>query len=100
VYAKEQEYQKAIMEWQNIVSDKDCSYDAEIELDISDLNPMISWGTNPEQSIQIDHNVPFLDEIPKEHRNTYKKDIYSSTQGIPFKKLDAEFQAIMKEEFC
>jgi len=54
-------------------SDEGCSYDTEISIDISELNPMVTWGTNPEQGIQIDHTVPFLKEIPKNHRNTYQK---------------------------
>ena len=41
----------------------------------------------------------FIESFLDFSKNTYKKDIYSSTRGIPFRNLDAEFQAIMKEEF-
>ncbi|GJM06167.1 MAG: 3-isopropylmalate dehydratase large subunit [marine bacterium B5-7] len=48
----------AIVHWQSLNSDLNCSYDKTIELDISQLQPMISWGTNPEQAIQSNQIIP------------------------------------------
>ncbi len=44
--------------WRSLCSDPGCDYDASIELDIAQLKPMVSWGTNPEQAIAIDQNIP------------------------------------------
>ena len=44
--------------WRSLRSDADAAFDSEIEFDVSNLAPMVSWGTNPEQSAPIDGVVP------------------------------------------
>ena len=44
--------------WQSIRSDKDCHYDKSITIDVGALNPMVSWGTNPQQAIEINQSIP------------------------------------------
>jgi 3-isopropylmalate/(R)-2-methylmalate dehydratase large subunit len=39
-------------------ADADARYDATLEIDASALGPMISWGTNPGESVPIDEPVP------------------------------------------
>ncbi|HEV3086773.1 MAG TPA: aconitase family protein [Candidatus Elarobacter sp.] len=39
-------------------ADADARYDATLEIDASALGPMISWGTNPGESVPIDDAVP------------------------------------------
>lgn len=55
---KQQQWQQAVQYWHSLRSDKDCTYNQSINLDISQLKPMVSWGTNPEQAIQIDQIIP------------------------------------------
>ena len=49
---------KAVEYWQSLSSDENCQYDEIVDLDISQLQPMISWGTNPEQAVQINQTTP------------------------------------------
>ncbi len=48
----------AIQYWQSLCSDSGCHYDQTIDLDINQLQPMISWGTNPAQAVQINQSTP------------------------------------------
>lgn len=55
---KDSQWQTAIEYWQSLHSDAGCGYDQTVELDISLLQPQVSWGTNPEQTIGIDQIIP------------------------------------------
>jgi 3-isopropylmalate/(R)-2-methylmalate dehydratase large subunit len=67
---KESDWQKALEQWKSLVSDAQCSYDKSISIDVSTLEPMISWGTNPEQAIGITQTIPDPDALPEAHRST------------------------------
>jgi 3-isopropylmalate/(R)-2-methylmalate dehydratase large subunit len=44
--------------WESIASDPDAEYDDVVHLDASDLEPMVTWGTNPGQAVGITEPVP------------------------------------------
>jgi 3-isopropylmalate/(R)-2-methylmalate dehydratase large subunit len=44
--------------WRTLVADPDAVYDAEVTIDVDALRPMVSWGTNPGESVPIDGVVP------------------------------------------
>lgn len=44
--------------WQNLVSDKDATYDAIVTIDLQNAKPMITWGINPEHAISINGVTP------------------------------------------
>ncbi len=52
------DWSQAVCYWRDLVSDENCHYDQTINLNISQLRPMISWGTNPQQAIQSHENIP------------------------------------------
>lgn len=51
-------WDKALENWMELYSDRNATYDQDIQLDASAVTPMISWGTSPEQSIEIAGVVP------------------------------------------
>ncbi|WEK42358.1 MAG: 3-isopropylmalate dehydratase large subunit [Candidatus Sphingomonas colombiensis] len=50
--------EQAIAEWRTLASDPDATFDADIAIDASTIEPMISWGTSPEHSIGVSRHVP------------------------------------------
>lgn len=58
-----EDYDKAVEEWKNLVSDEDASYDTTVIVDLTGKKPFVTWGTNPEQSIQINELIPFPDDF-------------------------------------
>jgi|TARA_B100002003_G_scaffold65674_1_gene61024 3-isopropylmalate/(R)-2-methylmalate dehydratase large subunit len=55
-------FDRAIKWWTSIASDTDASYDDEVVLDGSELNPMVTWGINPGQSVGISERIPLLSD--------------------------------------
>ena len=45
-------------DWRNLKSDEAAVFDAEIRIDTGMIDPMVSWGTSPEQSIGIHGLIP------------------------------------------
>jgi 3-isopropylmalate/(R)-2-methylmalate dehydratase large subunit len=48
----------AIAYWRTLPSDEGAQYDKIVELDAADIQPMVSWGTNPEAVLPISGVVP------------------------------------------
>jgi len=52
------DWEAALDAWRTLPSDPGASFDAEVEIDATELKPYVSWGTNPAQSVTIDEAVP------------------------------------------
>jgi 3-isopropylmalate/(R)-2-methylmalate dehydratase large subunit len=52
------EWEKAVAHWRSLPSDAGANYDRRLALDAADIEPMISFGTNPGMSIPITGTVP------------------------------------------
>ena len=57
---KGDDWPRAVAQWRELRSDEDAVFDREIRLDVSDLAPMVSWGTSPQHSAPITAPVPDL----------------------------------------
>jgi len=53
-----QAWERAVAYWRTLPSDPGSSFDRELTLDVSTLEPMITYGTNPGMGIPIQARVP------------------------------------------
>jgi len=72
---KGKEWERAVDFWKSLTTDRGAIYDKEIELSLSTMTPMVSWGINPEQTIGVDEPVPFPDSFPDEQKDLAQKAI-------------------------
>jgi 3-isopropylmalate/(R)-2-methylmalate dehydratase large subunit len=68
---KNDDWDKAILQWKELKSDKDSSFDKVIDIDGSTLKPQVSWGTSPEMVIDIDGFIPEASNDSISHALTY-----------------------------
>ncbi|WPP51124.1 3-isopropylmalate dehydratase large subunit [Catalinimonas niigatensis] len=61
--------------WKTLPSDSDAEYDMEYHYDASDIEPMITYGTNPGMGIKITENIPALEEIDKDEQLSFSKSL-------------------------
>jgi 3-isopropylmalate/(R)-2-methylmalate dehydratase large subunit len=63
-------FAQAVVDWTNLRSDADATFDAVLTLDAKDIKAQVTWGTNPGQVISVDGIVPspedFSDPVEKE----------------------------------
>lgn len=78
-------WEEAINYWRSLSSDPNCHYDKEVIIDLNQLEPMVTWGTNPAQAIQIHESIPTIDSLPTEQRDRAKHALeYTHLQeGVP-----------------
>jgi 3-isopropylmalate/(R)-2-methylmalate dehydratase large subunit len=55
---KGKDWERALEDWRSLVTDEGATFDREVRLDAASLKPVVTWGTNPGQSVTIDGSVP------------------------------------------
>lgn len=51
-------WEQAVAYWRTLPSDEGAFYDKEVELDVADIPPQVTWGTSPEDVAPITGTVP------------------------------------------
>lgn len=69
-----EEWDKKLIEWKQLHTDDDAVYDKEIKINAADIEPMITYGTNPGLGIAINGLIPTAESIADEgeRRNILK----------------------------
>ena len=58
---KGEAWEKALASWKTLKSDDDAVFDKEVKFDAADIQPMITYGTNPGMGIGITEQIPASD---------------------------------------
>ena len=86
-------WDKKISEWKELYTDADAIFDNEIFIDAADIQPMITYGTNPGLGIAINGLIPTQESIPDEgeRKNIVKALEYMGLQeGTPLKGMPVQ----------
>ena len=51
-------WDQAVDRWRRLTSDRDATFDREVSIDAGRLEPYVTWGTNPGQSVPVSGSVP------------------------------------------
>ena len=70
---KGKNWDKAIEFWKNLHSDTDCKFDKEINIDGKDIEPLVTWGTSPQDVSPITGVVPDPEKENNEDRKMAMK---------------------------
>ncbi len=52
------QWTEAVEAWRALATDEGAIFDREVTLDVDDLTPYVTWGTDPSQGVPIAHAVP------------------------------------------
>lgn len=58
----------AVSWWRGMASDPDAPYDDEVAIDATALEPMVTWGLNPGQSVGVGERIPAPEDLPEAER--------------------------------
>jgi 3-isopropylmalate/(R)-2-methylmalate dehydratase large subunit len=61
-----EDWDKKLEQWKGLYSDADAVFDKEIFIDAADIQPMITYGTNPGLGIAVNGLIPTIESIPEE----------------------------------
>jgi len=51
-------WERAVEDWRTLRSDPDATYDSHVVVDVSRLEPQVTWGTNPGMFVPVSGSVP------------------------------------------
>lgn len=72
---KGEEWEKAVAYWRTLPSDADATFDHEINFDAADIEPRITFGTNPGMGIGINDPIPAPDPEDEAGKISYEKSL-------------------------
>ena len=70
---KGEEWDKAVEYWKTLKSGDDAVFDKELHFDAAEIEPRITYGTNPGMGIGITESIPNLDEIDDAGKASFMK---------------------------
>jgi 3-isopropylmalate/(R)-2-methylmalate dehydratase large subunit len=70
-----EEWEKAVAYWKTLPSEPDAVFDKEIVFDAADIEPRVTYGTNPGMGIGISETVPAVETMPEAGQASYIKSL-------------------------
>lgn len=72
---KGEEWDKAVEYWKTLKSGEDAVFDKELTFKAEDIEPMVTYGTNPGMGMGITESIPELDTVPEAGKASYLKSL-------------------------
>ncbi|MGP7813363.1 3-isopropylmalate dehydratase large subunit [Glutamicibacter soli] len=85
-----EDWDAAVAEWKQLHSDEGAQFDAEVFLDADELEPFVTWGTNPGQGVSLSATVPTPEDFEDENdRKACERalEYMGLTGGTPMKEI-------------
>ena len=80
---KGEEWDKAVEYWKSLPTDEGAVFDKEIFINADELEPFVTWGTNPGQGVPLSQSVPSPDDFEDEN------DKVAATRALEYMGLEA-----------
>ena len=76
-------WNKKLKDWKELYTDADAKFDLEININAADIDPMITYGTNPGMGLSVTGKLPTMDSIsdPTEKQNFEKALAYMGLEA-------------------
>lgn len=72
---KGEEWEKALAQWKSLTSDPGAVFDKELHFKAEDIEPMITYGTNPGMGLGINGKIPELNNVDESSRKSFLKSL-------------------------
>ena len=72
---KGKEWEKKLAYWKTLKSDDDAVFDQELKYKATDIEPMITYGTNPGMGVVITGAIPTVESIEENARTSFQKSL-------------------------
>lgn len=66
----------AVNDWKTLYSDADAVFDRELHIRAADIEPMITYGTNPGMGVGITGRVPALSDVDEREKPSFEKSLH------------------------
>jgi 3-isopropylmalate/(R)-2-methylmalate dehydratase large subunit len=73
---KDQAWDDAVTYWRTLYTEEGAFFDKEVHIKAADIEPMITYGTNPGMGIGITGHVPALNEVEESEKLSFEKSLH------------------------
>ena len=88
-------WDKALAYWKTLKSDDDAVFDKEVRFEAADIEPMITYGTNPGMGMGITQHIPTMEGMSEAAQVSFKKSMdymgFQPGESLLGKKIDYVF---------
>ncbi len=92
---KGEAWEKAVAYWKTLRSGEDAVFDREITFYAKDIEPMVTYGTNPGMGMGISQHIPSLESVEDSSRASFQKSLgymgFQAGERLLGKKVDYVF---------
>ena len=92
---KGEAWDKALAYWKTLKSDDDAVFDKEVRFEAADIEPMITYGTNPGMGMGITQHIPTMEGMSEAAQVSFKKSMdymgFQPGESLLGKKIDYVF---------
>jgi 3-isopropylmalate/(R)-2-methylmalate dehydratase large subunit len=87
---KGEEFARAVERWRELATDEGATYDKTVEINASEIAPMVTWGTTPGMSVSIEETIPYPEDFATETERKAAKlalEYMGLTPGTPISEV-------------
>lgn len=88
-------WEQAVAHWESLKTDEGAEFDLEYHYDAADIEPMITYGTNPGMGIKVKDRIPNADLLEGSNKTSFLKSLeymgFAPDEPIKGKKVDYVF---------
>lgn len=92
---KGEEWDKALAHWKTLKSDDDAVFDKEVHFAAADIEPMLTYGTNPGMGMGVTQHIPTTEGMGEAAQASFKKSLdymgFQPGEALLGKKIDYVF---------
>lgn len=88
-----EEFEEAAVSWLALASDEGATYDVVVEMDASEIEPFVTWGTNPSMGSGITNYVPYAADFDSESDKVALRnalEYMGLEEGMPLTSIDIQ----------
>src|SRR2546421_7929421 len=88
-------FDRAAAYWKSVATEPGASFDDVARIDGARIEPVVTWGINPEMSVGVSQRIPSPDSAPEPERPTYREALahmgFQAGQPIKGARIDVAF---------
>ncbi len=86
--AAPKDFDAAVAAWRELPTDDGAAFDTEVKVNAAEISPMVTWGTNPGQVVQVTDSVPEpTDEVEERALEYMALKPGTAMQDIPLERI-------------
>ena len=62
MFQQDEAFNEAVAEWKELATDPGATYDEVLEIGAEEIEPQVTWGTNPSMGSSVYARVPFPED--------------------------------------